>query len=168
MNTADLIENAKTGAAELPHLSVDLVAASYRSDDFPTDWTAEQREASALRYRQWLHLKQLQPNSRLAPTRDIDFFWHLHMLAPVAYYRDCMRLFGRLMDHDGGFGKGDGELPELQQVYVETARLWEVVYGQPYSVDGVWLRDPVMTKCWHDCQSRCWHACSEKVALDAC
>jgi hypothetical protein len=87
-------------------------------------------------------------------------FWHLHMLAPVAYHRDCTSLFGRLLDHDGGFGKGDGELPELQRVFMETAELWERAYGEPYGEDGVWVRDAVLTNCWHDCQNRCWHACS--------
>jgi len=145
--------------AEHP-VSVDLLGASYRSDSFPQDWTPEQREKALDRYVKWLLLKQRHPTSRLAPTRDIDLFWHLHMLAPVAYHRDCMRLFGKLLDHDGGFGKGPGELPELQRVFEHTATLWEAEYGEPYREDGRWLRDAVPTDCWHDCQSRCWHACA--------
>jgi hypothetical protein len=74
--------------------SVDLLAASHRSDAFPQDWSDERRQRSLDRYKKWLRLKQLHPRSPLAPTRDIDLFWHLHMLSPVAYYRDCQRLFG--------------------------------------------------------------------------
>lgn len=147
-----------------PHqveLSCDLLAASYRSDDFPQDWTTEQRERSLGRYRRWLHLKQRNPAMRMAPTRDIDQFWHLHMLSPVAYHRDCMRLFGRLLDHDGGFGKGPGEEERLIEVYRATAQAWEAAYGEPYGEDGTWSHDVGPTKCWHDCQGRCWHACSE-------
>lgn len=141
-------------------LSVDLVAASYRSDDFPSDWTREMRNRSHERYLRWLRLKQLHPTARLAPTRDIDFFWHLHMLAPVAYHRDCMRLFGKILDHDGGFGKGPGELPRLREVFLATAQLWERTYGEPYREDGRWIHE-TMTDCWHDCSDRCWHACSD-------
>ena len=105
-------------------------------------------------------MKQRHSKARLAPTRDIDFFWHLHMLSPVAYHRDCLRLFGRILDHDGGFGKGVGELPLLQQVFARTAEWWEQEYGEPYREDGRFMREVVMTDCWHDCSDRCWHACS--------
>lgn len=147
-------------APELPEPSVDLLRASLRSDTFPQDWTPEQRRIALDRYRKWLGLKLMYPTARLAPTRDIDLFWHLHMLSPVAYFRDCKRLFGKLLDHDGGFGKGPGELPELQRVVASTAELWEQTYNEPFLEDGRWMRDAVMTNCWHDCSNRCWHACS--------
>lgn len=145
----------------IPLISADLIAASYRSDTFPRDWTQQQRETSLARYEKWLRLKLLHPKSRLAPTLDIDLFWHLHMLSPVAYYRDCMRLFGRLLDHDGGFGKGPGELEQLKSVFLRTEQWWEEEYGAPYRVDGTRARDAIVTDCWHDCEDRCWHACSD-------
>lgn len=153
-----IVEQRATTPAEF-QLSADLLRASYRSDDFPADWTEEQRKKALGRYEKWLKLKQKHPKARLAPTRDIDLFWHLHMLAPVAYHRDCLRLLGKLMDHDGGFGKDPNELPELKKVFFETATLWEGAYGEPYREDGQWLNQ-TMTDCWHDCADRCWHACS--------
>lgn len=142
-------------------ISADLIEASYRSEDFPSDWTRAQREQALDRYRRWLALKQRAPKAKFAPTRDIDRFWHLHMLSPVAYYRDCMALFGRLLDHDGGFGKGPGEAEQLRAVFERTADLWERAYDEPYRDDRVWMRDAQPTDCWHDCQDRCWHACAE-------
>lgn len=141
-------------------ISADLLQASYRSDSFPQDWTREARERSLGRYQRWLGLVLRHPRARVAPTRDIDLFWHLHMLSPVAYVRDCMRMFGRVMDHDGGFGKGEGELPQLQAVFTQTALWWESEYGEPYREDGRWMAEE-MTNCWHDCDNRCWHACSK-------
>ncbi|HVK84450.1 MAG TPA: glycine-rich domain-containing protein-like [Kofleriaceae bacterium] len=141
-------------------VSVDLLAASERSDSFPADWSRDQRERALARYVKWLGLKVRHPAAKLAPTRDIDLFWHLHMLSPVAYHRDCMRLFGHLLDHDGGFGKAPGELPILEEVFIKTALLWETTYQEAYCEDGAFIRDAEITKCRHDCQSRCWHACS--------
>jgi len=154
MNTQTLFVTTR------PVISVDLLAASYRSDSFPADWSKEQRVRSLQRYEQWLKLKQANPRARMAPTRDIDEFWHLHMLSPVAYHRDCMQLIGRLIDHDGGFGKGEGELPQLKAVFLDTARLWERAYGTPYRDDGVFHDADEATNCWHDCADRCWHACN--------
>lgn len=155
------IVSAPVVANESTVVTVDLIRASYRSESFPQEWTDEQRRQSLDRYLKWLRLKQMNPTRRLAPTRDIDMFWHLHMLAPVAYHRDCMTLFGRVLDHDGGFGNTPDELPELQRVFGETARLWENAYNEPYGEDGVWIRDAGPTACWHNCQNRCWHACSD-------
>jgi hypothetical protein len=141
-------------------ISTDLLQASYRSDDFPQDWSRAQRERSLDRYVRWLDLVARHPGKRMAPTRDIDLFWHLHMLTPVAYHRDCMKLFGKLLDHDGGFGKGDGELPQLQEVFRRTAQAWEAAYGEAYPEDGCSVSQADATNCWHDCSNRCWHACS--------
>lgn len=142
-------------------ISADLISASYRSDDFPKEMSPERRAEACTRYAMWLNLKRLNPKSRLAPTREIDLFWHLHMLSPVAYYNDCIRTFGKIIDHDGGFGKGEGELPLLQRVFTKTAELWQSTYGVPYRDDGKWMHEQGMTNCWHDCQGRCWHDCKE-------
>jgi hypothetical protein len=140
-------------------ISVDLVAASYRSDTFPTDWSRERRVSGVERYQRWLTLKQLAPKLPLAPTAEIDLFWHLHMLSPVAYFKDCKRLFGFILDHDGGFGKEAEELPVLQNVFIDTARRYEQAFGEAYRDDGQAI-EAAMTNCWHDCDNRCWHACS--------
>jgi len=140
-------------------LSIDLVAASYRASGFPQDWSREEREREALRYEKFLTLAAKHPKARTTPTREIDEMWHLHMLHPVAYANDCMRLFGLIFDHDGGFGTGTGELPILKAAFREFAALWESEYGEPY-VDRMPSDDAGAANCWHDCSNRCWHACS--------
>lgn len=140
-------------------LSVDLLVASYRSASFPQDWSREARERELARYVRFLLLSAKSPGHRATPTREIDEFWHLHMLQPVAYYRDCQRIFGRLFDHDGGFGTGPGELPILQAAFREFAKRWLAEYGEPY-VESTASGDAGATSCWHDCANRCWHACS--------
>lgn len=142
-------------------VTVDLVAASYRSETFPKSWTREQRERGATRYEKWLQLKREALSMPLAPTAEIDLFWHLHMLAPVAYVSDCERLFGFILDHDGGFGRDERELPQLMDVFLSTARRWEARYGEAYADDGSSAEQ--VAKCWHYCNNYCWHACSEKV-----
>src|SRR6266436_3818628 len=136
-----ILETGSAASKETRMISADLIRASYRSDDFPKDWNEEQRARSLDRYERWLKLKQLHPKQRLAPTRDIDLFWHLHMLAPVAYHRDCMANFGHILDHDGGFGKAEGEAVKLREVFLATGALWEQTYGEPYGEDGRLVRD---------------------------
>jgi len=143
----------------LPHLSVDLVRAAGRSDDLPTDWTDDHIARALLRYRRFLALVALSPTTPIAPTRDIDVMWHLHMLSPRAYHADCMRLFGDVLDHDGGFGKASDEEPTLIACFEQTAARYEAAFGEAYAERNE------ATKCWHDCTGRCWHACSSKAEL---
>lgn len=141
-------------------VSIDLVAASYRAASFPQDWSREDREREAVRYERFLRLAAKHPGKRATPTRQIDEMWHLHMLHPVGYYNDCIRIFGRLFDHDGGFGTGPGELPVLKAAFRQFAARWAAEYGEPY-VATMPSDNAVAANCWHDCSGRCWHACSD-------
>ena len=144
-------------------VSIDLVRAASRSDDLPTDWTEADITRAADRYAKFLALAASDPLRPIAPTRDIDVMWHLHMLSPRAYHADCMRLFGHILDHDGGFGKDPAELPALLSVFEDTSNRWKSLFGEDYvAVSSSDASSDAVTKCWHDCQSRCWHACSTK------
>lgn len=132
-------------------LSLDLVAASYRSETIPARWTAARRERAALDYRRFLALAQAEPGAKLAPTKDIDLFWHLHMLHPVDYFRDCQRLFGAILDHDGGFGATAEEAPLLREAFDATAARWASAFGTAYGG---------AVKCTRNCVSRCVRRCA--------
>jgi len=139
-------------------ISVDLFDAYLRSDNKPDEWSDLDAQRAIDRYQKFFQLAARYKDRPHAPTRDIDVIWHLHMLSPRAYYRDCINQFGEIFDHDGGFGKGNGELEQLKSVFNSTAQLWQETYGEPY-VEAE-RSDQEVTKCWHDCQGRCWHACA--------
>ena len=73
---------------ELPVFSVDLHGAASHSESEASEWVPEWLDEAIQRYRKFFYLAGLGPG--VAPTRDIDMIWHLHMQAPVAYHRDCM------------------------------------------------------------------------------
>ena len=159
--TKSRIERAENGAAsvgliELPVFSVDLREAARRSESEVSEWVPEQLDEAMERYRKFFYLAGSEPG--VAPTREIDMIWHLHMQAPVAYYNDCMKHHGRILDHDGGFGKTPEEAAVLSQVFARTAERWQETYGEPYVAD-----TGSETNCWHDCKGRCWHACKSAV-----
>lgn len=139
-------------------ISVDLIDKAKRSDDIPEDWSDEVIKQHIERYEKFLRLIQKYPRQRFAPTQNIDKIWHLHMLSPVAYYNDCQRNFGMILDHDGGFGALEEEKSALGEVFESTSTLWLLEYDELYT-DNPALQ---MVDCWHDCQGRCWHACSSK------
>ncbi|HEX8450839.1 MAG TPA: glycine-rich domain-containing protein-like [Longimicrobium sp.] len=136
-------------------ISVDLVVASRRVEDgFFSGCSPREIVESADRYKKFLTLIQRYPEAIIAPTRDIDEMWHLHMLHPVAYYHDCMSSFGEIIDHDGGFGSEPEEAPVLAATFRYTSELWQQEYGESYASN-----DEGSVKCTRNCVSRCKRAC---------
>ena len=135
----------------LPVLSVDLIERARRSSDEMAARTNEELESMLTRYRMFLKLATDHPDMPLAPTKDIDDMWHLHMLSPVAYQADCQALFGCILDHDGGFGATPEEEPELKAQFERTAQLFESTFGLPY----VGTLGRCKGACSHRCHTKC-------------
>jgi len=135
-------------------ISVDLVEAARRLDNefFRHAEVARIAEA-ARRYQKFLWLCQQFPEVPLAPTKDIDEMWHIHMLHPVAYYEDCMANFGAILAHDGGFGSASAdEWQELERLFDQTAQLWRNVFGESYcNTEGT----AAIWKCIRACRKGC-------------
>jgi len=119
----------------LPILSVDLVEAAMRSNGVLSSLDKEVLIKIEERYKKFLLLAQKYSNVALSPTFDIDEMWHLHMLHPRSYYNDCIRLFGDILDHNGGFGKKKEEIPTLISYANETQSLWEKEFGDELSTE---------------------------------
>ena len=118
--------------SQLPTISVDLVRKAERSEDTPSEYNRAALVTAERRYRQFLYLCKTFPDQPLSPCHDIDLIWHLHMLSPRAYFEDCQKIFGDMLDHDGGFGAIEEERPELERVFGNTAKLFEQVFGEVY------------------------------------
>ena len=124
----------------LPDLSVDLVrAAQVIKGALKSVPVAELRRLE-MDYRRFLALVAEHQDQTLAPTQAIDEMWHLHMLHPVAYHRDCMAFLGYLLYHDAGFGAIDEERPVLHAHFDRTGNIWRQAFGREYQGLG---NDPV-------------------------
>jgi hypothetical protein len=135
-------------------VSIDLVERAGRSETLKSI-PRETLVRHVLDYGRFLLLAKRHPEEAIAPTKNIDEIWHLHMQNPRAYYADCMNLFGEILDHDGGFGATEEEAPMLMATFKRTAQLWEAAYGESY----IGAPGGDLVKCWHNCVSRCQRAC---------
>lgn len=137
---------------EIPSISIDVVTSARRSDGALSNIDDEMLRAAELRYRMFLGLVAKYPEEPLSPARDIDEVWHLHMLHPRAYVEDCGRIFGDVLDHDGGFGKdSEQQYEELLALFRRTADLWKREYDEEYVSD-------IHTQAVH-CIKACRKAC---------
>jgi hypothetical protein len=67
-------------------------------------WSIEVCEDVEIEYKRFLALKRKYPENDIVPHRNIDTFWHQHILDTQKYQDDCTNLFGYFVHHFPYFG----------------------------------------------------------------
>jgi hypothetical protein len=144
--------------SSLPSLSIDVLASARVSNGVLAQCNEATVAEAERRYKKFLALLAKYPDLELAPSRDIDEVWHLHMLNPRAYVTDCNAIFGDILDHDGGFGKNDeAEFQVLTGIFHWTAELWEREYGEPYVTHELHRMEKCIKACRKACKVKITH-----------
>jgi hypothetical protein len=76
-----------------------IIFAVTAKDDSPK-WTLEKARSVEVWYRRFLFLSYKYPEKQLVPTKEIDVFWHTHILHTQKYMEDCQSLFGYYFHHE--------------------------------------------------------------------
>lgn len=65
------------------------------------DWGSERALRAETEYREFLTILAEHPRETISPwSKDLDLFWHEHILDTKRYAEDCQRIFGKMVDHD--------------------------------------------------------------------
>jgi hypothetical protein len=95
-------------------------------------WSREQVETMAVAYKRFLTLLVTHPETQIAPSKDIDKFWHGHILDTMKYAEDCEKVFGYFLHHFPYFGmRGKEDAAALAEAGEGMARLYEQEFGEP-------------------------------------
>jgi len=91
------LADARTYIAQLDlHYIIDAMC----DDAYPLPrWTHADATQCAQLYKNFLLLFKLHPKETLVPTREIDEFWHNHILHTKKYHNDCKNIFGYYLHH---------------------------------------------------------------------
>ena len=120
-------------------------------------WSLEHASHVEFRYRRFLCMLVLDPDGSTVPTKEIDTFWHQHILDTRAYAADCLRVFGQFLHHFPYFGMGgEQDAENLVTEFHTTKDKYLATFGEDM------VKSTDEAKCWHDCQGRCHNACSSK------
>lgn len=63
-------------------------------------WTQEDALLGLRLYKNFLILSRKYPGEIFVPSKEIDEFWHNHILATRQYHQDCEAIFGYYYHHD--------------------------------------------------------------------
>jgi hypothetical protein len=93
-------------------------------------WTRAFAEHMETRYKRYLTLVAKYPREAMAPDRDVDSFWHAHILDTRKYIDDCERVFGFYLHHFPYLGmRGPEDAAALAKAGERTRELYEAEFG---------------------------------------
>lgn len=87
------------------------------------------------RYKQFLFLKNLEPNEFLTPSVDILLMWYTHMCNPIAYANDMMRICGTVLDNNVKVKPGLAD-EKFMIARERTSELWQRVSRDEFLTPG--------------------------------
>jgi hypothetical protein len=93
-------------------------------------WTRAQADQNELEYKRFLALLAKYPDQSIAPTTEVDKFWHGHILDTMKYAEDCDNVFGYFLHHFPYFGmRGEEDAANLVSAFMNMQRLRDDEFG---------------------------------------
>jgi len=93
-------------------------------------WSREYADSMEVGYKRFLTLSVTHAEETLAPSKDVDRFWHGHILDTLKYAEDCERIFGHFLHHFPYFGmRGAEDAANLAKAAENTRRLYRQEFG---------------------------------------
>ena len=131
-------------------------------------WTQEYVDAVEILYRRYLCMLFMNPKGSIVPTRDIDLFWHQHILDTRAYACDCQRVFGYFVHHFPYFGMRDEEdAKDLLSSFEGTKCYYKSLFGMDYVTENEGSESSSCHKGPGNCH-KCSSQCSRPIECKQC
>ncbi|HXQ73663.1 MAG TPA: hypothetical protein VN844_24390 [Pyrinomonadaceae bacterium] len=90
-------------------------------------WDEAKLARTEQEYLKFLALNYAYPGLTIVPDKDVDEFWHQHILDTRAYANDTMSIFGYFLHHFPYLGtRGPADEERLAQCYSDTRDLYEI------------------------------------------
>lgn len=136
----------------LDSIDLSMIRMKLMDHEEGASWSATYCQRVETEYLRYLALSREYPSSAVVPSREVDIFWHYHILDTQAYMADCERVFGYFLHHYPYFGmRGPEDAQALGDAYDNTLRLYELHFGPPPT--DIWERTG-MARC-PNCGRRC-------------
>ena len=113
------------------NLDLEPIKFSLTQREDGPNWSLYKTEALEIWYRRFLYLSSIYNDKVIVPSKEIDIFWHTHILDTQKYMSDCDTLFGKYVHHFPYFGmRGEKDRGLLEKAFCETEKLFLFHFGE--------------------------------------
>lgn len=127
--------------AAIQALDLESVKVRAMDPELGEGWTREYADSVALAYKHFLIIavKNQESAEEILPSKDVDEFWHTHILQTMKYADDCQKVFGTFLHHNPHIGKlSEGDLRHRDELAEKTKRFYEAEFG-PQNAALAWV-----------------------------
>lgn len=119
--------------ADIVALDFTLVKLKIQDKEEGLGWDATQCDEAEAGYKKFLALKRTYPEKEIVPNKQVDMFWHQHILDTQKYAEDCEIIFGYFMHHFPYFGmKDEDDMQNLIDAFDETSKLYLLHFSENF------------------------------------
>ncbi|MSQ50924.1 MAG: glycine-rich domain-containing protein-like [Betaproteobacteria bacterium] len=123
--------NTNAVVAAINTLDLDPIKLKLMDPEEGQGWTREYVDKMEIAYKRFLTLMVKFPDETIAPTKDVDKFWHGHILDTLKYAEDCQNVFGYFLHHFPYFGmRGEEDAANLKAAGERMHSIYEREYGE--------------------------------------
>lgn len=137
MQIVDTVTLVSLDAAKayIAQLNLDYIIATMCAPSYPLPrWTLADATFCAKLYKNYLFLVKKHLPQNLVPTKEIDEFWHNHILHTKNYINDCMQIFGFYLHHEPANIASTDETTQLIKDFQNTKQLYLEEYQEPLTL----------------------------------
>src|SRR5260370_1423839 len=121
------------GIGAIRALDLEPIKLRVMDPELGEGWTREYAESTERAYRNYLTMLVKHPEDveDIVVSKDVDEFWHAHILHTMKYTEDCERVFGTYLHHNPDVGGRASAEIERKAVLVEKTRsLYQQEFGR--------------------------------------
>ena len=149
-------------------LDLDPIKFKLMDADEGYGWTRAEADRHELEYKRFLALVAKFPEEAIVPDKDVDKFWHAHILDTMKYAEDCHNVFGYFLHHFPYFGMRDEEdAANLAKASGRTQELYRQEFGAGKQADAGYCGVAAAAYCGVAAAAYCGVA-SEKASAAYC
>src|SRR5882672_3480834 len=132
--------------ASIRSLDLESVKIRLMDPELGEGWTREYAEGIEQGYRNYLTMlaKYQDDAEDILLSKDVDEFWHTHILQTIKYTEDCETVFGKYLHHAPHIGEVTAADIEKRIALAEkTRRLYQREFGGAQDYNAAWAGIPV-------------------------
>src|SRR6266480_5803698 len=114
--------------AAIRALDLEPIKLRVMDSELGEGWTREYAESIERAYRNYLTILAKHPEDieDIVVSKDVDEFWHTHILHTMKYTEDCERVFGTYLHHNPDIGgRAPAEIERKDELVEKTRRLYQ-------------------------------------------
>src|SRR6266480_4822580 len=114
--------------AAIRALDLEPIKLRVMDSELGEGWTREYAESIERAYRNYLTILAKHPEDieDIVVSKDVDEFWHTHILHTMKYTEDCERVFGTYLHHNPDIGgRTPAEIERKAALVEKTRRLYQ-------------------------------------------